>query len=360
MRLFTALRPESVIFSVSEGRYLLNYFNGDSLLLGKGDMVIITLFNGKLAVKPRNKPGFAVDSISITGKDGNDYFTIRTETPVQQIRSYSGDLKCISDLNTILMINSCNEEDYIAGVVKAEGGGGKHIEYFKSQAVLARTYMFKYLNKHLTDGYNLCDDTHCQAYSGLSSDAIINRSVLDTKEEVVLNKDSVLVISAFHSNCGGETASSEDVWLTSVPYLRAVKDPYCSLSRNAAWQKTYSGEEWLSMISRVSHSVTQVTIPDPGFYQKSRAAVYSAGSISIPLTRIRSELNLKSTFFSVVPEGNDVVLMGKGYGHGVGLCQEGAMMMASKGFSYKQIIQFYFSGVIISDISNAIPETVIQ
>jgi stage II sporulation protein D len=75
---------------------------------------------------------------------------------------------------------------------------------------------------------------------------------------------------------------------------------------------------------------------------------------SIPLRTIRSDLNLKSTFFSVFTEGDSVILKGRGYGHGVGLCQEGAMVMASNGFKYRDIINFYYTGVIISDIKNAV------
>ena len=74
----------------------------------------------------------------------------------------------------------------------------------------------------------------------------------------------------------------------------------------------------------------------------------------MPLTTIRSDLNLRSTFFSVFVNGDSVILKGRGYGHGVGLCQEGAMEMASKGFSYRDIISFYYSGVIITDVKNAV------
>ena len=69
---------------------------------------------------------------------------------------------------------------------------------------------------------------------------------------------------------------------------------------------------------------------------------------------MRLDLNLRSTFFSVFASGDSMILKGRGYGHGVGLCQEGAMVMASKGFSYREIINFYYSGVIISDIKNAV------
>jgi stage II sporulation protein D len=72
------------------------------------------------------------------------------------------------------------------------------------------------------------------------------------------------------------------------------------------------------------------------------------------LWQVRSDLNLRSTFFSLTVEGDSVILKGRGYGHGVGLCQEGAMVMAAKGFDFKKIINFYYTGVIITDIKNAI------
>jgi stage II sporulation protein D len=65
-------------------------------------------------------------------------------------------------------------------------------------------------------------------------------------------------------------------------------------------------------------------------------------------------MNLRSTFFSVIADGDSVILKGRGYGHGVGLCQEGAMIMAVEGHTYRQIIDFYYSGIIITDIKNAL------
>ena len=90
------------------------------------------------------------------------------------------------------------------------------------------------------------------------------------------------------------------------------------------------------------------------FIQKTRQLNYRAGTFTVPLNSLRSELNLRSTFFSVVPDGDYVILKGRGYGHGVGLCQEGAMAMAVAGSNYRQIIGFYYSGVIITDIKNAV------
>ena len=88
------------------------------------------------------------------------------------------------------------------------------------------------------------------------------------------------------------------------------------------------------------------------FPRKQRVTDYKTGTFTMPLRTIRTELNLRSTFFSVFPQGDTILLKGRGYGHGVGLCQEGAMAMASKGFDYRQIIDFYYFGVLITDIKD--------
>ncbi len=354
IRVFSTLAPESVVFSVTEGKYEIDAFNGEKILVGKGEPVIIARYSGKLAVKTRDSKGFICDSIIFQGTTGNDFFSLRANgnNPVRQ--TYSGNLKCFPDLETIVLINLCDIEKYVAGVVSAEGGNGKNVEYFKSQAVIARTYLYKYFDKHSSDGYNVCDNTHCQAFNGLSSDTIINKAAMETHGQVILAKDSTLIISAFHSNCGGETASSEDVWLISQPYLKGKKDPYCSSSRNAEWNMVISRSDWILYLKKCGYTESPQDSSSYSFTQKSRLVNYTTGTFSIPLRKIRTDLNLRSTFFSVVPDGDSILLKGKGYGHGVGLCQEGAMEMAKKGFGYREIIDFYYSGVMIADIKNAV------
>jgi stage II sporulation protein D len=352
IRLFADRKPESAFFTVKQGKYEIDMFNGDKILLETGETAMISKYAGRLAFKIRNKPGFAVDSISLTGVSGDDAFSLKLKD-LSASKLCNGDLKCLPDLGTIMLINSIDVEKYVAGVVKAEGGTGKNIEYFKTQAVIVRTYMYRYNGRHLQDGYNLCDNTHCQVYSGTCDDPVINRAAAETKGMVILDKDSVLIISAFHSNCGGQTSSAEDVWLTSVPYLKSVQDPYCTGSRNSVWQKSISGNEWVKTLTNAGYKGNSDDLTAFRFAQSSRTANYRIASFSIPLKNLRESLDLRSTFFSVIPEQDSVKLSGKGYGHGVGLCQEGAMAMASKGFNYNQIIDFYYSGVKIMDISLA-------
>jgi stage II sporulation protein D len=354
IRLFSSQTPESALFSVTSGRYELKTFNGKSLQVDKNEPLLITRFNGKLAVKSAHIKGFICDSLVFLGKTGNDFFSLRINdgTPLKQF--YSGDLQCFPDLGTLVMINNCTVESYIAGVVKAEGGSGRNKQYIKTQAILARTYMYRYFNRHLSDRYNLCDNTHCQAFKGLSKDSVINRAALETRGLVVLDRDSMLIMSAFHSNCGGETSSSEDVWLTSQPYLKRVVDPYCITSHNATWEKHLSLKTWTDLMKKSGYEAKTDNPPAFTFIQKKRQDYYRTGSFMVPLVTLRTQLNLRSTFFSVFANGDTIILKGRGYGHGVGLCQEGAMTMADEGDNYRQIIEFYYSDVIISDIKNAL------
>jgi hypothetical protein len=126
IRLFSAQTPESAIFSVTGGRYEIRTFNGESLSVDKNDPVLITRFNGKLAVKTGHEKGFICDSLLLLGKTGNDFFSLRINDGIPIRQFYTGDLQCYPDLETLVMINNCNVESYIAGVVRAEGGIGKN------------------------------------------------------------------------------------------------------------------------------------------------------------------------------------------------------------------------------------------
>ncbi|HEX2976130.1 MAG TPA: SpoIID/LytB domain-containing protein, partial [Bacteroidales bacterium] len=353
IRIFADSKPSSVIFTVTSGQYVFDTFDGATLLLKKNDQVLLSPYNGRLAVKSVQHPAFVTDSVLLSANSADCSFSVTLNGANTTRQSYNGNLKCRPDLGTIVMVNICNEKEYLAGVVLTEGGSGKNIEFFKTQAVIARTYMYKYPDKHSNDGYNLCDNTHCQAFKGLTHDTLIKKAVLETNGLVILDKDSVLIISAFHSNCGGETASPEDVWLTKVPYLRKVTDPYCLSSRNAKWEKKVPVTEWNTAIKKLADTDTLPALSP--FIQNSRAAMYKIGSINIPLRDIRGALGLRSTFFSMTPAAENIVLTGRGYGHGVGLCQEGAMNMAARGFSFAEILSFYYSDVRVLNIYYARP-----
>lgn len=352
IRIFSAPNPEETLFTVTNGNYFL-VIAGDSAEISKGTSVLLAYHNGKIVAKPFGLKGYLCDSVKMNPVNEDCSFSVRPfgTKPVSQ--NYTGSLSCYPDLNAVLLVNTIDIEQYIAGVVKTEGGIRQNPEYFKTQAVIARTFMYKNLNRHLADGYNLCDDTHCQAFNGISTEPELLEAARETHNLVILDKDSVLIYSAFHSNCGGETSTAEDVWLTNRPYLKRVVDPYCVDSRNAKWQKTISAEVWIDYLKNAGYTGRSDDLSAFDFYQKGRLTDYRTGSFSFPLQMIRKDLDLKSSFFSVKINNDSVVIYGRGYGHGVGLCQEGAMVMASKGNKFIDIINFYYSDVIVTDVNNA-------
>lgn len=352
VRLFTEFNPGIAIFTISSGKYFISNGFGKSITASKDEPVIIDRYYDKIYVKERNGEGFLGDTIEIKGLTGDDYFSLRINAPGSLVRNYSGDLKCFSDMGALFLINTCDIEKYITGVVKAEGGNGKNEEYFRTQAVIARTYTYKYLNKHITDKYNLCDATHCQAFNGLTGDSLIIYAVRHTNGMVITTPDSLLIISAFHSNCGGETSPSEYVWVTGQPYLTRVMDPYCNNSLNALWERKISIKDWTDFLKKNDYPGIQGDPAVFNFDQSSRVPDYVAGTFSIPLRTIRTGFDLRSSYFSVSVQGDSLLIRGKGYGHGVGLCQEGAMAMALKGFKYEEIINFYYSGVRVMKIED--------
>ena len=294
IRLFANKQSGSALFTVTEGKYEMDLYDGNPITLTKDDPVIFAFYEGKVAVKTKNLRSFSCDSLFVRGITGKDGFSLKiTGTPSAK-QMYSGDLQCLPDMGRLILINICDIEQYVAGVVKAEGGPGWKIEYFKSQALLVRSYIYKYFNRHTLDRYNLCDNTHCQAFYGITTDSVIIKAALATKGMVVLDHDSVLISSAFHSNCGGETSVSEDVWLAGYPYLKKVIDPYCTSSRNAKWSRTMTLEKWRDIL------IKMVTPPETAIHQfiislrLQDCLTTELVHFPLPFTRIRNDL--KSSF----------------------------------------------------------------
>lgn len=355
VRIFTGFNTDSVCFAVIAGRYNIEYPDGSTATLEQGQNAIIIKNGEKLILKTMNDPFWSIsDSVLFKGVTGEDTFSLSTGSAGDLTRYYSGDLQCKPDLGTILLINTCDIESYIAGVVMIEGGSGRHPEYFKTQSVIARTYLYRHFGKHSLDGFNLCDDVHCQAFKGITDDPVIKEATLATKGLVILGPDSLPAIAAFHSNCGGETLSSDQLWLTGQPYLKKVKDIYCTSSRNAKWRKSFRISDWIAYLKNAGLTTVPADRSLFNFTQTTRLKDYKVGSFTVPLAQLREDLGLRSTFFSVKVAGDSVILDGRGYGHGVGLCQEGAMVMASKGIDFKKIINFYYKGVKIMEVGNAV------
>ena len=224
----------------------------------------------------------------------------------------------------------------------------------RAQAVVARTYAYRNTDRHMLDGFNLCDDTHCQVYPGVISETNLIDACRSTAGKVETDSDSMLIISAFHANCGGQTAASSDVWVSAHPYLIRVTDPYCISSPSARWVRILPATKWndfLKLKGIAPGGPAPVITSPQAEAKRTRYLIIADKTVSYE--EIRIGLNLRSSFFTVIPGADSVIIRGRGYGHGVGLCQDGARVMASQGKSYQEITAFYYPGTAVMDVKFA-------
>lgn len=293
------------------------------------------------------------DTIRIVETLPNHSFRIQGLKPSKhKERKYENNLLLVAEgVSNIKIINQVEMENYLGGVIESEGGGGRHIEYYKVQAVLSRTYVLGHLNKHKKEGFNVCDRVHCQAYHKmLTYTPKIDEAVKATKSIIMIDENFRIANGFFFANCGGQTSESDFVWNNPVPYCRSVKDTFCIHTRQTHWTKKIKRSSWENYLVNHFGYPAKDSIYGPlmySFKQKQRMAFYQIPQLGIPLRDLRKKFKLKSTWFDVYLEGDYVVLKGHGFGHGVGLCQEGAMNMAKHGYAYDKIMRFYFSNVHI-------------
>ena len=268
-------------------------------------------------------------------------------------RDYQGSITVSRSGTTLLIVNRVPIEDYVAGVVQSEAGDHKGIEYYKLQAVSCRTYALTNARKHLPDGFSVCDGTHCQVYKGVCRIDSIIQAVEATRDMVVVDADIHLIHATFHSNCGGETMNAEDLWSKSEPYLVSTVDTFCMNAPHATWRKTLPRRTWLDYLRRTyridtndSSTVNTVTTFTPG----CRSMYIDGVKPLIPLEQVRADMKFNSAFFTIWPNGDDLVFDGRGFGHGIGLCQEGAMRMARAGIPFTDILHHYFADVHLVDL----------
>lgn len=263
-------------------------------------------------------------------------------------RVYEGALEMLPVGSEMLIVGEVGLNSYVAGVVESEGGHFTELEYFKAQAVLARTWLLANWKKHLREGYNVKDDVSSQAYYSmayLQNSSTIRRAVRLTGDSVLVDDAMRPILGVFHANSGGQTSNSEDVWSGRVSYLRSVTDTFSLEGEKAIWTKTLDKEEFVSYVAgRLGISARDATFRVALLEYKplGREGAFSFAGKSMKWRDVRSHFRLRSSWFSVEEQGSKVVLHGKGFGHGVGLSQEGARNMAQRGFNYRSILQFYF------------------
>jgi stage II sporulation protein D len=257
-------------------------------------------------------------------------------------------------------------EEYVLGVVAAEGSMEREPEALKALAIASRTYALRNLGRHAQQGYDFCTTTHCQRYrSANSPDAIspaISAAVKATRDEVLRDRNGELVDSYFSASCGGATANLGSLWGgVAPPYLRGVNDEYCAGAAHHNWTDVISPAQMLQALqsdprTNVGDRLESVSVQRTD--QSGRAEIISivgnrrvtvkGWDFKIIVGRALGWQLLKSSRFTIARSGSNYLFRGSGFGHGLGLCQEGAHVMAERGAGYREILALYFPSTHIA------------
>lgn len=250
-------------------------------------------------------------------------------------------------------------ESYVEHVVASESGAADSEESLKALAITVRTFALHEAHGHAD--YDLCDSTHCQLLhwgGNPSRQAAARAATLATARETLWFRGQ-RALAYFNKDCGGRSASPEEIWPKArpVPYLISRPDPYC---------RADGGREWSTEITRgdLTAALAARGLVQPGWQDlivmqrgdSGRALTFKAGETEINAESFRLAVGealgwnrIPSTWFEVSQQGGRFLFHGKGWGHGVGLCQKGAAVMAAQNLTASQILAQYFPGANAAD-----------
>jgi len=277
-------------------------------------------------------------------------------------RSYRGRMLLFRSADgDLAVVNVLGLEDYLLGVVPCEIGpiNARTLEAAKAQAVAARSFTMTRLGRRKGLGHDIFDSyLRDQEYRGMERETELSRQAVSaTRGEVLEFRDEVCE-ALYHGNCGGVTANGSQPYLKSVPDTpghRRGRKAYCSGRPNFSWQASFLKESLDAVVSQVSGKKCRVRSASLETDRQSGRVKYvdfatDRGSVRLPGSDFRTAMGLRSTVFTVSIRGRAVSFSGRGWGHGSGMCQDGAIAMAEAGASYREILQQYYSGASLKKL----------
>jgi stage II sporulation protein D len=261
---------------------------------------------------------------------------------------YTGNIDVWRGDNGLYVINELPIEDYVKDVVAAELRPDWEIEALKAQAVISRTYALYQKMMNGNSIYHIASTVLNQVYKGNKPDVKISYAVEETRGEILTYND-MPIEAFFHSTCGGKTENPEDVFGKSYPYLKSVESN-CEISPYWAWERKIQVSDIEKELN--IHNIKAITIKSYTSTNRVKQLdiLSDSGTTTINATDFRKALGwsyLPSTNFQLTREDDTILFTGKGYGHGVGLCQWSALQMARDGKNYREILSFFYPGTII-------------
>lgn len=268
-------------------------------------------------------------------------------------------LRIAAQPSALLLTVTLPVERYVELVVAAESGAADSPESLKALAVVARSFALSPTHGH--KNFDVCDSTHCQWLRWRSSPEA-HAATLATADESLWLQGS-RAAAYFHQNCGGRTAAANEVWPAKAGAgpvdLASRADPYCQRVGSSEWSATIS-------LTELTQALAAAGLAAPGWKtlsvahrgESGRATMLLAGSTKISAEDFRLAVGralgwnrIRSNWFEISAQGDSFLFHGRGSGHGVGLCQVGAAEMAREGHSYREILEQYFPGASVGDVT---------
>jgi stage II sporulation protein D len=274
-------------------------------------------------------------------------------------KPYRGSFKIFTvNRNSLHVINTLDIESYLYGVIPKEMSPQWPLEALKAQSVAARSFALyqKRINKNRA--YDVAASTGSQVYGGYSVESPpANRAVDETKGIVMMHKGQP-ALAYFHANSGGITEEASNVWTAEVPYLKSVEDAPSTRAPNMAWSASLDVNTIKRSLLRHGIKLSAVTgiraVKNSPSGRVTKIGIYTPeGEIVLDGNDFRLKVDpsiIKSTLFNILPRDDgeeNVRFEGRGFGHGVGMSQWGALVMAREGCSYREILSHYYRGVEI-------------
>jgi stage II sporulation protein D len=253
------------------------------------------------------------------------------------------------------VVNILPLEDYLYGVVPKEMPSQWFPEALKAQAIAARTYALYHVEKSKNRPFDITATTDCQVYGGMSAEMKPSNQAVDETKSMVLFYDNRLILAYYHAHSGGATEDARQIWNAEIPYLKSIRDEYSLKAPNNVWKHTFHLDDIRRILNKNNGTfgpIQKITPHEtsPTGRVISIKIIHGDKETIMNAVDFRMKMDpvlLKSTFFDVIHQGEDVTFSGKGYGHGVGMSQWGAYVMAGEGFTCPEILQYYYRNVDI-------------
>ena len=247
-------------------------------------------------------------------------------------------------------------EEYVAAVVSRESPPSFHPEALSALSVAVRTYALQAMEKPRESTHDVVAGVEDQVFEGMDNVAVVFRKASESTRWEILSWRGEPALAVFHSTCGGKTENAKDAWGKDLKYLRSIGCDDCLDSPARRWDYRMTEKEGkrvaLSLGVRANDGLT-LAIADRSSSGRASRILISSGKVSrevsaAALRRAAGYSRVKSLKMEIVPVGNGWVFSGKGYGHGVGMCQWGANGMAKNGKTYREILARYYPGTVLA------------